>query len=179
MERKEIVRAAKELNEVLGLDPVINITLAVGQVKAAVLEASGLIAEGDELTDETLATLAALKNGSGDLRTAAEQKSDGKDGSEMDGSEMDVKAKEQSKVKKDAKDVKSDRGEGKRDEFGFMMGSKVHKAIKLLISGKTMSDVKKAMGTTFYEALKKMGKAGHKITKHEDGTYQIQLKKAV
>jgi len=59
MAKKELVSAAKELNEVLGLSPKIK-TVAIkdSELEEKLKEASGLIdLDEDEITEETLATL--------------------------------------------------------------------------------------------------------------------------
>ncbi len=61
---KELVMAAEELNEVLGLDPSIPTKDQDLHVLAEALEtAAGLIEEGDELTEETLKMLDTIKSG--------------------------------------------------------------------------------------------------------------------
>ena len=62
MEKKALIKAAKELNDVLGLDPKIATKGAgYGDLKANILKAAELIEEGDEITEATIETIETLK----------------------------------------------------------------------------------------------------------------------
>ena len=61
MEREQIVDAATELNEVLGLDPEIDVKLSTADLKGKIVEASELIGPGDDISKETQEVLNALK----------------------------------------------------------------------------------------------------------------------
>ena len=64
------------------------------------------------------------------------------------------------------------------DDFGFRLASKTHEAVKMLETGKhTMADVKKKFSSTFYGALKQLGKRGHFIERRKDGTYCVKKEK--
>ena len=57
---KELVAAAKELNEVLGIEPEIDVKLGEEELEAKIIEASELITTEDEFTDATEAVLESL-----------------------------------------------------------------------------------------------------------------------
>lgn len=58
--KKDLVAAAKELNEVMGLDPEIDVTLNKKDLIEVLREAAELVEEDDELTDATDEVLEAL-----------------------------------------------------------------------------------------------------------------------
>ena len=61
MKRSELVKAAKELNETLGLDPRIDVKKKSKALTALIKEAAGLIdSELDDLTDSTSSVIAEL-----------------------------------------------------------------------------------------------------------------------
>ncbi len=60
--KTELIRAGKELNNVLGLDPQIMVNdLRISELKTAVLEASELIDPNDKINRRTLSLIADLK----------------------------------------------------------------------------------------------------------------------
>jgi hypothetical protein len=64
MDRKKLVKAAVELNDVIGVQPdgtsAIDIKLKEGPLAAKILEAKGFLDEEDELSPETQAVMDAL-----------------------------------------------------------------------------------------------------------------------
>jgi hypothetical protein len=52
MKRDQIVKAAKELNDVLGLDPAIDVSLPESALRLLVLEAGKLLEEGDVVSSD-------------------------------------------------------------------------------------------------------------------------------
>lgn len=72
MDRNDLVKTAKELNQVLGLQPAINIILAQEELREAVLEASGLLEEGDCVSKSSQEVIQTLKNGIGDVEKEEE-----------------------------------------------------------------------------------------------------------
>lgn len=59
--RGRLIKASNELNNELGLDPMIKLSLSIEGLKRALREAGRLIDwESDEFTDETLDTLKQL-----------------------------------------------------------------------------------------------------------------------
>ena len=60
VKKKDIVKAVKELNKELGLDPEIDVTKPLEKLKEDLLMASELIEPGDELSDLTKAVIEAL-----------------------------------------------------------------------------------------------------------------------
>lgn len=62
LKRNQLVDAAKDLNETIGLDPEIDISTKtkVGKIKEQILEASELIEPSDEISDKTKETLKQL-----------------------------------------------------------------------------------------------------------------------
>lgn len=51
--RKELVDAAKNLNEVLDADPPIDVKKGIDEIKREILEAAGLLTESDVIKDNT------------------------------------------------------------------------------------------------------------------------------
>ena len=60
-EKKKLVKVAKELNEVLGIEPVIDVTLEPALLKEEILVAADLIEPEDDLSSETLEIIDSLK----------------------------------------------------------------------------------------------------------------------
>lgn len=58
--RKSLVAAAKELNEILGLDPEIDITQGADALKKAVFAASTLLEKGDKVSKATESVIQAV-----------------------------------------------------------------------------------------------------------------------
>ena len=59
--RGKLIKAANELNEVMGLDPMIKLSISIEALKRALREVGHLIDwETDELTAETVDTLKQL-----------------------------------------------------------------------------------------------------------------------
>lgn len=71
LKRSELVAAAKELNELLGLDPAIDVKAKPAELKEKLLDAAGLLEEGDEVTKTTTAVLKALKPQGEDVQAEA------------------------------------------------------------------------------------------------------------
>lgn len=61
LKKSDLVKAAKELNKVLGCDPQINIKADVEGIKKDLLEAAALIEPQDKITKETLDVVTELK----------------------------------------------------------------------------------------------------------------------
>jgi len=58
--RKSLVAAAKELNEILGLDPEIDITQGADALKKAIFAASTLLEKGDKISKATESVIQAV-----------------------------------------------------------------------------------------------------------------------
>jgi hypothetical protein len=61
MKRKDIVKAAKELNEILGLDPQIDTKQDLNVVKKLIMKASDLLEPEDKITKATKTVIAGIK----------------------------------------------------------------------------------------------------------------------
>jgi hypothetical protein len=61
LKKSDLVKAAKELNKVLGCDPQIDIKADVESIKSDLLKAAALIEPADKITKETLDVVAKLK----------------------------------------------------------------------------------------------------------------------
>lgn len=78
--RKSLVEAAKELNEILGLDPEIDITQGADALKKAVFAAATLLEKGDKISKATesviqaVITAATLKNDDDDENDENDEK---------------------------------------------------------------------------------------------------------
>lgn len=62
IKRSELVNAAKELNELLGLEPPIDVKAKPDVLKEKLTEAAGMLEEGDEISSETEGILKTLKS---------------------------------------------------------------------------------------------------------------------
>ena len=62
IKKTELEKAAKELNKVLGLDPQINTRAKIAELKEQIMEAAGLIEEGDLVSEKTLDIIGALED---------------------------------------------------------------------------------------------------------------------
>ena len=119
MEKKALVKAAKELNEVLGLEPELDVKLDLEKLKEEVKAAGELVEPEDELSEETQKVLAEI---TAELKGVPEEDTDDDDGSEDDGSEEEVEAEdseddeEAEEVEKPAKkDKKTKKDVGKKE----------------------------------------------------------------
>ena len=61
IKRGDLVDAAKDLNKVLDLDPAIDVSKSVEEIRRDLEEASRLLSEDDALEDNTRAVVAALR----------------------------------------------------------------------------------------------------------------------
>lgn len=81
IKRSELVAAAKELNDLLGLVPIINVKAKPSELKEKLIEAAGLLTEDDEMTKATMAILKTLQSNS---PTDAEKKEVGETGEDVE-----------------------------------------------------------------------------------------------
>ncbi len=58
--RGKLIKAANELNDKLGLDPIIKLSLSIEGLKKGLHEAGRLLLPEDDLSDETIDTLKQL-----------------------------------------------------------------------------------------------------------------------
>ncbi|RLG17039.1 hypothetical protein DRN75_04220 [Nanoarchaeota archaeon] len=153
MKRSELVKAAKELNEVLGLEPQINVREKPKRLVELIREAAELVdPELDDLTDSTLLVISrvAMKEGG-----RKEESKETEEAVEM----VEGVKKEKEKEKKGKKKEKKNKRKGSK------VGSKKAAFIKELKEGpKTMAEIKKApwntSGITFYNVFNALVKAG-------------------
>jgi len=115
MKRSELVKAAKELNEVLGLDPQIDTKKKSKELTTLIKEAAELIdPELDDLADSTLSVVAEVtKEGETESKTVEEEEVEFKESKEA-GKE----AKEAEKKKKVNKKNTNKKRIPKKGEFG-------------------------------------------------------------
>ena len=114
MEKKALVKAAKELNEVLGLEPELDVKLDLEKLKEEVKAAGELVEPEDELSEETTKIIEELR----EEKAAAEpeeedegepeEDTDDDDGSEDDGSEEEEVEAEDSEDDEEAEDSEDD-----------------------------------------------------------------------
>lgn len=69
---------------------------------------------------------------------------------------------------KRAKKPKKEKHSGEVDKFGCAVGTKASAAAALFAKGVTMKEVKDTVGDTFYNLLKRMKAAGHRVEKDGD-----------
>ena len=67
--------------------------------------------------------------------------------------------------------------EAKPNKFGVRPGTKAAAALALFQMGSTMAVVKKTTGSTHYNLLRRLGKAGHTVTKDEKDIIRVKAKK--
>ena len=111
MTKKEVISVAKELNEVLGLDPQIDIKQGLEELKGLVLQAVDLILPEDDISDETMKVIEELREEK--AATEPEEEDEGEleedtdddDGSEDDGSEEEVEAEDSEDDEEEAEEV--------------------------------------------------------------------------
>ena len=147
MKRSELVKAAKELNETLGLDPQINTKEKLKALISLIKEAAELIdPELDDLTLSTLSVIARITKVE-DKEEVIEEKEEFKESKEAVEIMKDVEKKENVKTKK-----------------GLFIE-------ELKKGAKTMAEIKKASwnisGSSFYNAFNALVKAGK--AKKENG----------
>jgi len=104
VKRSLLVRAAKELNEVLGLEPPIDVSQKPEVLVSLLTEASGLLEEGDEITKETQDVLDYLNSIKKAQATTNEKKSD-----ETKVSKEKVNEVEKRKIPKTPKTIKKEK----------------------------------------------------------------------
>ena len=61
MEKTRLQEVAKELNDLLGLDPAINVEAEDAEISVKVCEAVQLLEKGDKLSDDSVSTLMELE----------------------------------------------------------------------------------------------------------------------
>jgi hypothetical protein len=76
MKKENLLKAAKELNEKLGLDPAIDVKAKGPALSALIAEAAGMIEEGDDISKETLAVIKTLKEVPAEQATSEEKTSE-------------------------------------------------------------------------------------------------------
>lgn len=84
--RKQLIKTAKEMNEVMGLeDPALDTTLPDPKLKAQIIKAIELInPDEDEFSEETTAVIEALGGGAAPAEDAEEPAADAEAGEEAD-----------------------------------------------------------------------------------------------
>jgi hypothetical protein len=65
---------------------------------------------------------------------------------------------------------------GARNEYGIIIGTKTHEAIKLYEKGATLKQVENAIGGRHYNILTKLAGEGHKVEKLEGGVWKLTHK---
>jgi hypothetical protein len=153
--RKSLVAAAKELNEILGLDPEIDITQGADALKKAIFAASTLLEKGDKISKATesviqaVITAAAPKNDDDDDADEPEpEKPKGKKGGKK-GSPKQAASVESPEPEAPAKPATSKKDEPKT-VFGSRVSSSAGKIDVLVAKGKpmTISQIAEALGVS-------------------------------
>jgi hypothetical protein len=148
LKKSDLIKAAKELNDVLGLDPAIPVKkVDEEELKEKILEASGLVEPADELTNSTWKVINHLKE-----LPSNDGDDDGIDGDD-DGKDEDEDS-EDPRPGKGEEEKKKGQGVSKNSEKG-----KEKEATKG--TGKARAGVIK----TIEELIKRAGKKG--ITKQQ------------
>jgi len=78
MDREKLVKVAKEMNEVMGLDPAIDLDLEEGELYELVLESVGMVEPDDEFTDEVWEIINDIEAGAGKPAAEPEPKKEEK-----------------------------------------------------------------------------------------------------
>lgn len=131
VKRKDLIKAAKELNDILGLDPQIKTGKKVTDKELIdqLLEAADLILPEDDISDETMKVIEILKGEAvddedieepDDVNDEVEEDED----SETEEEEVEDKVEKEQKVKKDMKSNKQ-----KKENASENGRSKSNKAI--------------------------------------------------
>ncbi len=120
MEKAKLQAVAAELNDVLGLDPVINVDAAEAEIEDKIKEAVLLIEKGDKVSSDSVTALVEL--GFTEHLTAC------------------------GLIKK----VKAEGGAQKgMDAWGFREGSASHKAAEMIVGGASKEDAVKTIMEEF------------------------------
>lgn len=112
--KKQLVKAAKELNEVLGLDPKIDLTQNLEGLTQGITEAADLIEPEDEFSQETLAVIKELRPANEEPEDEEDDEADedteneGTEDSDEDDAPEDEKPSQEDKKGKGKADKKKD-----------------------------------------------------------------------
>ena len=150
MTREELILAAQDLNEKLGLEPSIDTMWETEEIEEAVKMAGQLVDPTDELQEETQYTLELLGLSFEHKEELKESRNVGDRGSKEKKKDTKKPKEKHSPVKK--KDEKSS-----IKLFGISPGTKSYEAVEMFTTGKhTMKEIKEKLGTTYYILLKKL-----------------------
>lgn len=117
MEKKTLIKAAKELNSVLGLDPPIETKGASkDDLEEGILKAAELIEEGDEISDATQKVLDELEGNSGEDEENEDDNDNGGEDAGNDNEDANANDKKGGKGGKDGKGGKGGKGDKKPKE---------------------------------------------------------------
>ena len=155
LKKSDLIKAAKELNDVLGLDPAIPVKkVDEEELKEKILEASGLVEPADELTNSTWKVINHLKE-----LPSNDGDDDGIDGDD-DGIDGDDDGKDEDEDSEDPRPGKGE--EEKKKGQGVSKNSEKGKEKEATKgTGKARAGVIK----TIEELIKRAGKKG--ITKQQ------------
>jgi len=156
LKKSDLIKAAKELNDVLGLDPAIPVKkVDEEELKEKILEASGLVEPADELTNSTWKVINHLKE-----LPSNDDDDDGIDDDDDDGIDGDDDGKDEDEDSEDPRPGKGE--EEKKKGQGVSKNSEKGKEKEATKgTGKARAGVIK----TIEELIKRAGKKG--ITKQQ------------
>ena len=148
VERKDLIKAAKELNHIMGLDPRIKTGKKVADKELIdqLLEAADLILPEDDISDETMKVIEILKGEAvddedieepDDVNDEVEEDEDEDEDFETQEEEVEDEVEKEQKVKKDMKSNKQ-----KKENASENGRSKSNKAIVYEAWKSNITDIK-------------------------------------
>lgn len=134
VKRKDLIKAAKELNDILGLDPRIKTGKKVADKELIdqLLEASDLILPEDDISDDTMKVIEILKGEAVD-----DEEEELEEDTEVEEDEVKDKVEKEQKMKKDMKSNKQ-----KKENASENGRSKSNKAIVYEAWKSNITDIK-------------------------------------
>ena len=183
IKRGDLVDAAKDLNKVLDLDPAIDVSKSVEEIRRDLEEASRLLSEDDALEDNTRAVVAALRGKEEVEKADAPAEKKAKGGGRPKGSknkEKDAAAAAPKKAAGAPRGRPRESGPYTLGEFKPVReGTKYQELLKLVDAGKTVDQIATSykVGKTdilwyFRYPLRKHG-IDHRVS--DDGKIEIVL----
>ena len=134
VKREDLIKAAKELNDVLGLDPQIKTGKKVTEKELSeqILEAAELILPEDDISEETIRVIKLLKGESGEDEEDEEVEADEElEDEEEEELEEDTEVEEDEDSETEKEEVEDEVDEPKKTKSEMKKGKKVEKEQKV------------------------------------------------
>lgn len=152
MNRSELVKAAKELNEVLDLVTGISIKEKTPELEEKIIEAAELIEEGDNISDSTMAVINALLHRDSEEDEGGELAPEHEEVSERVPEPKPKASKKKGGAKAKAAEPKVeepvDFGKEK-GEFGWRKNSSIHFVASMIVRGASKEQIVREVAARF------------------------------